>query len=89
MKAIIAITLTGLVAISLTDHAPWSARDGHISLVFDNKLWVIGGAGHRDVWSSSDGRNWTQATPRAEWGERHSYGGAVFDGKLWVLVEEG
>ncbi len=68
-----------------TEHAPWSARDGHVSLVFDDKMWVIGGGGKRDVWNSVDGLNWTRATGQAEWGERHRNGGVALDGRLWIF----
>ena len=49
----------------------WSARRRHTSVVFNDKIWVLGGSfmgGHRrnylnDVWSSADGANWTESTP--------------------------
>ena len=63
--------------------APWSAKDGHTSLVFDDKIWVIGGK--RDVWSSTDGKNWTPVTGKAEWSERIGGGVLVFDGKIWIF----
>ena len=67
----------------------WPARQGHSSVVFDGKLWVIGGAGSGerldDVWSSTDGINWTQETSSAGWSAREGHSSVVFDGKLWVL----
>lgn len=72
----------------VTANAPWSARDGHTSLVFNDKMWVIGGGirgKNSDVWSSSDGKNWTQIAGNAEWNERHGSGGLVFDGKIWIF----
>lgn len=69
-------------------NAPWSARDGHTTLVFDNKIWVIGGGlrgAYCDVWSSPDGANWTQVAVKADWNERHGNGGLVFDGKIWIF----
>jgi len=67
----------------VTVNAPWSAKDGHTSLVFDNKIWIIGGK--RDVWSSTDGKNWTPVTDKAEWSERTGSGVLVFDGKIWIF----
>ena len=33
------------------------------NVVFDNKLWILGrGANNSDVWYSSDGIHWIQAT---------------------------
>lgn len=72
----------------VTEHAPWSARDSHTALVFDNKIWIIGGGlrgKNCDVWSSTDGESWTQVVKKAEWGERHGNGGLVFDGKIWIF----
>jgi len=72
-----------------TDHAPWSAREGFISLVFKHRMWVLGGAGKRDVWSSGDGRTWVQATPEAAWSERQNSGGVVWDGQIWIYGGRG
>ena len=75
-----------------TAHAGWSAREGHTTAVFDNKLWVLGGTPlathsttYNDVWWSSDGATWTQATAHAAWAPRCVHTTAVFDNKLWVL----
>lgn len=73
----------------VTEDAPWSPRDGHVSLVFDDKMWVIGGGGKRDVWNSANGRNWTRATGQAEWGQREGNGGVAFDGRLWIFGGRG
>lgn len=74
-----------------TENAPFSTRREHASVVFDNKLWIIGGdslpAAKRlnDVWYSSDGKNWTQATPSANWAPRRGHKCVVFDNKIWLL----
>jgi parallel beta-helix repeat protein len=71
--------------------ARWSPRCGHTSVVFDNKMWVMGGASStfhyymNDVWYSSDGVNWTQATASAGWSARYSHTSVVFDNKMWVI----
>ena len=82
-------TEVGLVLEDEVTTDRWSARIGHNSVVFDGKLWVIGGSdsgGFRnDVWSSSDGVTWTQVTAAAGWSARSSHGSAVHAGKLWVL----
>ena len=47
----------------------WTARYDHTSVVFDSKIWVLGGydGGNRnDVWSSTDGSTWTESTPPGE-----------------------
>ena len=71
-----------------TADAAWSARDGHSSVVFDDKIWVLGGydSGRKnDVWYSADGINWTRATTDAAWSARNSHSSVVFDDKIWVL----
>lgn len=72
----------------------WDARSGHTSLVFNNKLWLLGGA-TRDIsaweytldciWSTPDGMTWTEETPGAPWAARHRHTSAVFNGQMWVL----
>lgn len=44
------------------ESAPWQARDSAAELVFNNRLWIIGGfvpEFARDVWSSANGVDWT------------------------------
>ena len=78
-----------------TSNAGFYDRVGHSSVVFDNKIWVI--AGRKipaeasildkvgDVWSSSDGTNWTQATSRAPFGPLAKHSSVVFDNKIWII----
>lgn len=75
-----------------TANAPWAARSAFGTAVFDNKMWVIGGMGdddgtdhYNDVWSSSDGVNWTQVTAAAPWAQRAMLQTVVFDDKIWVI----
>ena len=78
----------GSVWFQTTANAGWSARSSHTSVVFDDKLWVIGGYdGSRedDVWYSEDGVTWTQAIATAGWSARYNHTSVVFDDKLWVL----
>ena len=68
----------------------WDARGILGVVVLDNKLWVLGGSNQRgfknDVWSSSDGTNWTQVTVTGtHWSPRTEHAAVVFDGKMWVL----
>jgi hypothetical protein len=76
-----------------TDSAPWVARCSLISVVFNDKIWVIGGNGpdrwdapnQKDVWYSSDGKNWVQATSSAPFGDRAEHESVVFDNKIWIM----
>jgi hypothetical protein len=77
---------------------PWGPRALHYTVVFRDKIWVLGGqtvpqfagadeAFYRDVWTSADGVRWEKITPREPcWPARGMIGGsAVFRGRLWVL----
>lgn len=38
-----------------------------------------------DVWHSTDGVAWTQATKNASWSGRYQHASVAFDGKIWVM----
>ena len=73
----------------ITEAADWEARHVFTSVVHNNRMWVIGGAGkkiYNDVWSSEDGLNWTKAegcTERFEPRTNHTI--ASFKGKIWLF----
>ena len=65
IKMMSGIVQMGLIGSKQQTSAAWSARYDHTSLVYDNKMWVIGGehsSNKNDVWYSTDGINWEQAT---------------------------
>ena len=75
----------------VTTNAGFPARSYPLVLVFQNRLWVIGGFDQNgdlltDVWSSPDGIAWTRATntlPVAAAGTRLP--GVVFGGRMWIF----
>ncbi|MBI4570255.1 MAG: carboxypeptidase regulatory-like domain-containing protein, partial [Planctomycetes bacterium] len=69
---------------TLVSGTPWAARNGHVSVVFDGKLWVMGGVYQHDVWSSVDGVSWTEVTPNAPWVGRQEFAVSVLSGKMWI-----
>ena len=82
----------------VTDNVPWAPRALHYTLVHQDKLWVIGGQTmpgfaaseekfYRDVWTSSDGVQWSALTPAEPcWSPRGMIGGsAVMNGRVWIL----
>lgn len=78
----------------VTKEAPWKHSDLGMTLVFQDKMWFLGGwyngrlPGHSassEVWSSSDGKNWEQATAKAGWSPRLASAVVEFKGKMWVL----
>ncbi len=75
----------------------WSKRERISTVVFNNKLWVIGGNGYpafgntnspsaayNDVWSSSDGTTWTIATANPGYIARTNPAVFVYKNKIWV-----
>jgi len=77
---------TDLFWEQVTDSAPWGVRQGHTSVVFDGKMWAIGGGGQSNqVWSSEDGAAWTLVNGSAPWVTREEHTSVVFDGKIWVI----
>ena len=70
-----------------TDALPVVTRF-HTSLVYDGKMWVIGGisaATVRKVYSSTDGITWTEAGTDALPFATNEHTSLVYDGKMWVI----
>ncbi len=74
--------------------APWKHSDLPMTVVFNDRMWLMGGwyngrlPGHgasNEVWSSTDGVNWEQATEQAGWSPRLAAGAVVFKGRMWIL----
>ena len=75
---------------------PWAARDDFKLIVYDNKIWLMGGRKPApdssyvsDVWNSSDGINWQQVTAAAPWQARSRFALAVFNGKIYLHSGQG
>ncbi|MER3376366.1 MAG: hypothetical protein RIM83_17130 [Allomuricauda sp.] len=67
-------------------------REDHTTVVFQNKIWVIGGGGINgllnDVWSSPDGITWTQETDNAGFVGRRAHISLVFNDRIWMIGGE-
>ena len=74
----------------VTGNAIWEARESHTSVVFDEKIWVIGGqtvyGAYNDVWNSKDGVDWEVMAFSADWEARHSHSSVVFNKKIWIMA---
>jgi hypothetical protein len=73
-----------------SDNFPLPIRTNYTSVVFDNKIWLMGGLSTRskflnDVWSSRDGRNWQLTDNTADWSARFLHSSLAFDNKIWVI----
>ena len=75
-----------------TDAAGWSPRAYHQAVVLNDKIYVLGGGNYvpqyesrNDVWSSSNGKTWTQVTEHAEWSPRLWFSSVTYRDRMWVL----
>ena len=56
----------------------------------NQKAWIMGGIDRggsalNDVWSSADGKTWTQLTGSAQWSARSDFGCVWFNNQYWVM----
>ena len=84
------LTWTQVRPITPGDRTIWEGRHCGGYVVFDDKMWIVGGDPllkhyQADVWNSTDGVKWTQATADAPWGQRTMQVTMVHDGKIWVM----
>ena len=76
---------------------PWAPRALHYTLVFKNRIWVMGGQTmpgfarsrevfYRDVWTTEDGIAWKRIKPKKpSWSARGMIGSSVvFRGRMWI-----
>lgn len=73
----------------ITNNANFSKRAGHATVIFNNKVWVVGGGDsgvlRNDVWNSDDGIFWTQVTSNADFSARMFHTLTVFQNKMWLI----
>jgi hypothetical protein len=75
------------------DRAPWTPSASSMSVVFDGRMWRMGGFVKREnrflpigeIWSSLDGRTWTLAAAAPNWEARGGGTLVVHNRKLWLL----
>lgn len=76
----------------------WSIRERINAVVFNGKLWVIGGSGYpafgntnsngtayNDVWNTTDGTTWTKVTDAAQFIPRCNPSVFVYKDKIWLV----
>lgn len=78
----------------VTQHTAWTPRNAGAVVAFKDRMWMIGGGvidgepttnpnSGREVWSSSDGVNWTRTRDNIP--PVHGGSPVVFDGELWLV----
>lgn len=70
----------------------FSKRESHMMITYDNKMFVIGGSDpssgtrNNEVWSSTDGVNWTQLTTYGSmFSARNGHRGAIFNNRIYSI----
>jgi hypothetical protein len=77
--------------VKVTDRAGWQPRDSSGEVVFNDRLWLLGGwfdsyhAPPRDVWSSRDGKTWDLVTREAPWRYSDLPMTLAFRGRMWMM----
>ena len=72
------------------EKTPWSPRLWFSSVVYRERMWVLGGWSNNparnwgDVWYSKDGKDWHELKSAVVWKERHEHSAYVFQDKIWV-----
>ena len=73
----------------VTTSAEWQIRFQHSAVVFNNKMWVMGGTNDtialNDVWSSSDGVVWNQEASSSAWTARKSFSVLDYKNRMWIV----
>ena len=75
----------------VTDAAGWQPRDSQGEVVFNDKLWLMGGwfqsfeAPPRDVWSSGDGKEWKLVQKEAPWKHSDLPMALAFKDRMWLM----
>lgn len=85
-------TADGVKWEQATEKAPWSPRAYLQTAVLNDKLYVLAGGNYlpryqvkNDVWSTTDGKTWTEETAAAPWPPRVWFSSAVYRDRIWVL----
>lgn len=79
----------GYVWTQATEHAGFSPRDSLGVAVLGDTMYAMGGLqGEQpanDVWSTTNGADWTLVVEHAPWGRRSVPTVPVFNGSMWVV----
>jgi len=80
----------GIHWTKVSNAAPWHERLWFSSVVYRDRIWMMGGWSNNpyknwsDVWYTKDGKEWKQLKSNACWKERHELSAFVFQDKIWI-----
>ena len=84
----------GLTWTEVTHQGGWTHGDLPTTVTFQDRMWFMGGwyggrlagaSASSQVWYSTDGADWRNATMTAGWSPRLGAAGVVHNGKMWIL----
>ena len=61
-----------------------------MSIVFKNKIWIMGDwskdplKNWSDVWYTKDGKEWKKLESKVCWSDSHAESAFVFNNKIWI-----
>lgn len=73
----------------VTDNAAWNKRMWFDSVVYRDRLWVIGGwskdhGNFGDVWYTKNGKDWTELKSDVIWAKRHEHSCYTFKDRIFL-----
>jgi hypothetical protein len=88
-SAVFSFMTKPITIAKLVNDAEFDGRSEHATVIFDDRIWIIGGFARfevaDDVWSSRDGINWIKETNNAGFISRGSHTCVVFKNKIWII----
>ncbi len=88
LKADVWKSSDGVLWQEMSPGAPFGGRKTGRSVVFDNKIWIVGGgafSGSSSIWSTTNGTDWTEESPFAPFGPREGHALFVVNDLMMVL----
>jgi hypothetical protein len=71
----------------------WEERSGALCLVYNNRLWIMGGeggmVGYNDVWYTQNLQDWVKVAADPEWLPRAFFEGCVYDNRMFFVGGKG
>jgi hypothetical protein len=68
----------------------WSERAGHQCVVFNDKIWILGGYNYykgyyNDAWYSENGMDWNLLQTTNNWPARDRFSATIFNNTIYVI----
>jgi hypothetical protein len=96
LRADVSYSSDGVTWSQSASGAPFGHRQGHQCVAFNGQMFLLGGLENddmhvgvmNDVWSTSDGANWTQVTAAAAWSARVNFTAVAANNGIYLYGGE-